>query len=79
MSKIPAIYSSSEIKHFCFCGEEEDMEHVYTCKQLNSEEPITEYKNIYSENIDQISYVYKRFMENMKTREQILINIDKSE
>ena len=44
MSKIPANYSSREVKHLCFCGEEEDMEHVYTCKQLNNEEPLIEYK-----------------------------------
>ena len=72
MSKISANYSSREVKHFCFCGEEEDMEHVYTCKQLKSEEPLTEYKYIYSENIDKISYVYKRFVENMDIREQLL-------
>ena len=48
------------------------MEHVYTCKQLQSEEPLTEYKYIYSENIEKINYVYKRFVENMDIREQIL-------
>ena len=74
MSKIPHNYSSREVKHFCFCWEEEDMEHVYTCKQLKYEEPLTEYNYIYSENMDKISYVYKRFMENMNmNREHILI------
>ena len=29
-------------------------------------------KYIYSENIDKISYVYKRFVENMDIREQLL-------
>ena len=72
MSKIPANYSSREVKHLCFCGEEEDMEHVYTCKQLNNEEPLIEYKYTYSENVKKIRYVHKWFVENMDKREELL-------
>jgi uncharacterized protein (DUF2225 family) len=46
--------------------------HVYTCKQLKNEEPIIEYKYIYSENMKKVSYVYKWFVENMDKREEIL-------
>jgi hypothetical protein len=72
MSKIPANYSSREVKHLCFCGEEEDMEHVYTCKQLNNEEPLIEYKYTYSENVKKIRYVHKWFVENMDKRDELL-------
>ena len=29
MTRIPANYSSSTVKHECVCGDQENMEHVY--------------------------------------------------
>ena len=55
------------------------MEHVYTCKLLNSEEPETEYKQIYSNNLDLITKVHRRFVDNMGEREQKLIEIEKEQ
>ena len=72
MTRIPANYSSSTVKHECVCGDQETMEHVYTCTQLNSDKPETEYKTVYSNNIEIIKKVHRRFEENMKNREIIL-------
>ena len=76
MVKIPANYSEREVKHKCIiCNNEENMEHVYTCKLLNSEEPLTEYNQIYRDNMDLIIDVYRRFVDNMDKREQKLNEI----
>ena len=69
MTKIPANFSSENVKHKCFCGENETMKHVYTCTNLNSEKPAIKYEHIYSNNIQKLSEVYKRFEHNMTKRE----------
>jgi hypothetical protein len=69
MTKIPAYFSSENVKHKCFCGGNETMKHVYTCAQLNSEETAIKYEHIYSNNIQQLSEVYKRLEHNMTKRE----------
>ena len=69
MTKIPANFSSENVKHKCFCGENETMKHVYTCTNLNSEEPAIKYEHIYSNTIQKLSEVYKRFEHNMTKRE----------
>ena len=73
MTRIPANYSSSTVKHECVCGDQENMEHVYTCIQLNSDKPEIEYKSVYSNDNEMIKKVYRRFEENLKKRE-ILLN-----
>ena len=55
------------------------MEYVYTCKLLNIEEPLTEYNQIYRDNMDLIIDVYRRFNDNMDKREQKLIEIEKEQ
>ena len=50
LTRIPANYSSSAVKHGCVCGDQENMQHVYTCIQLNSDKPEIEYKYVYSNN-----------------------------
>ena len=47
LTRIPANYSSSTVKHECLCGYQENMEQVYTCIQLNSDTPEIEYKSVY--------------------------------
>jgi hypothetical protein len=47
MTRIPANHSPSSVKHGCVCVDQENMEHVYICIQLNSENPETEYKSAY--------------------------------
>ena len=71
MTNISDNFSSKKFK--CICGDnDENMKHIYSCKMLKSEEPETEYENVYTENIDKILYVQKRFHENMKKRENLL-------
>ena len=70
MVKIPANYSAREVKHKCIiCNNEENMEHEYTHKLLNSEEPLTEYNQIYKDNMDLIIDAYRRFVDNMDKKE----------
>ena len=46
MTNIPNIFSrKNDLK--CLCGQPENMEHVYNCKFLNSEEVNTKYEKIY--------------------------------
>ena len=71
MVNIPANFSSkAEFK--CQCGNKEDMEHVYSCKILNSETTDIHYEEIYKDNIYQISEVHKRFQKNLKKREKLM-------
>ena len=74
MNKLPANFYSEKVKHECFCGENETMQHVYTCTKLNNEEPATKYEHIYSNNLQKLSEVYKRFENNMTKRENEMKN-----
>ena len=57
----------------CFCGEREDMKHVYYCKKINKHKRETEkYSMIYNENISQQISVYKIFEVNYKQREKLI-------
>ena len=48
------------------------MEHLYECKVINSEEPEIKYEEIYSNNIQSIYEVNKRFQQNMNLREEFI-------
>ena len=58
----------------CLCGEKEDMEHIYYCKYLNSEDPEENFENLFSGNIQIQAKVFKRFENNMITREKLQNN-----
>jgi hypothetical protein len=62
------------VKHECVCGENETMQHVYTCTKLINEDPLTKYEHIYSNNLQKLSEVYKRFENNMTKRENEMKN-----
>ena len=68
MVNIGANYGKSEP---CFCGADEYMLHVYTCKHLNVEETNVPYENIHTGNLREIVEVFRRFEENMRIRENI--------
>ena len=68
---IPANFGSEKE---CKCGEKENSAHIDECKILNNELPEFEYNDIYSENIEKIRKIYERFKENMKKRENSLVN-----
>ena len=74
MVDIGANYGKSES---CFCGADENMLHVYTCKHLNVEETNVPYENIHTGNLREIVEVFRRFEENMRIREKIKTNKNK--
>ena len=55
----------------CLCGEIETMNHIYSCKSLNTEEEILPYSKIYSGNIGEQITIFKRFQKNMRNREKM--------
>ena len=73
MINIPANFHSKLKEEFrCICGQFEDMKHIYSCKWLNSDEPVTEYEEIFSDDVNKQVKVYRRFEENFEKREELL-------
>ena len=68
MVNIAANFSSkSELK--CECGELEDMKHIYECKHFNDKTTEMPFEKIFNGNLNEQKFVYKRFKQNMQTRE----------
>ena len=66
MVQVPDNFPKSEIKTKCFCGENEDMKHIYTCNILNEGIGQTEkYENICNGTISQKTRIFLKFEENM--------------
>ena len=74
MINIPVNYSSNKEIHKCECGQIEEMSHIYECKNLNSEKSNLKYEYIYTDNIEHIKKVYRRFTTNMQVRGNNLNN-----
>ena len=73
VANIPDNFSSKQkVVYICKCDNIEDMKHVYMCQILNPEKHVTEYEEIYSENIQSIKEVYRRFQNNLNERERQL-------
>ena len=80
MINIPANFSSHTNKFKCFgCQSDENMKHIYTCYELNSEKPESDYENVYTNDINKVHTVYKRFDENMKKRENLMKELENEE
>ena len=80
MTNIPANFSSQKIKFKCIgCQSDENMKHIYICKELNSEKPESEYENVYTNDVMKIHTVYKRFDDNMKKRENLIKELENEE
>ena len=58
----------------CVCGEEETMEHIYSCKLLNKEKYQLSFNLIFTGNIGEQITIFKIFQNNMKERERLLNN-----
>ena len=70
MTNISANYPGKmKNEHKCFCGQAENMEHIYYCSRLNNTEIKIEYVNIYKGNISNMKTILERFKENMNKRE----------
>ena len=48
------------------------MEHIYTCRKLNTKKEILSYENIFNGNIGEQTAIFRRFKENMKERENLM-------
>jgi hypothetical protein len=72
MLDIPSNFSSSnKNKEFnCFCGNYNDMKHIYECQLLNVEEPSEKYEQIFEGNIEQQIIVFRRFDNNFEKYEK---------
>ena len=69
MINIKANFSSkSEFK--CECGELENMNHIYECKNFNEKTPEIPFEKNYNGNLNEQKFVYKRFKQNMQTKEE---------
>ena len=74
MIDIPSNFQKSDEKSLCFCGEQENMKHVFDCEILNEGKPISEnYENVFNGNIGTQIRIFRQFEENLKKRE-IIIN-----
>ena len=55
------------------------MEHIYICKILNNEEPNIPYNKVFIGNIGEQVSILRRFLTNMKQREQMKIRNKENE
>ena len=60
----------------CFCGNKENMKHIYECKYWNTEEPSEIYEKVYTGTMNQQIEVLRRFEMNFEKREQYINSIE---
>ena len=70
MVQIETNFPTKFSKNLCFCGNEANQEHIYTCHYLNKEKETIEFKRIYEENVNIQKQIYKRFEKCLETRKQ---------
>ena len=54
----------------CVCQEYENMEHIYICKSLNEEDIRVEYEKLFCGNINELTYILRKYEENFDKREK---------
>ena len=69
MVQIPSNFGKPEEK--CFCGERENMPHIYSCQMLNEKQPEIPFEKLNNGSISDQNRIYQRFENNMKIRNQI--------
>ena len=75
MVNISANFPKPNIEYKCFCGQKEDMKHVYNCELLNEgRQPNIEYERIFTGNISEQIEVFRIFEQNMERRETMKEN-----
>ena len=73
MVQIPDNFPKSETKTKCFCGDIEDMKHIFTCNILNNGINQSEkYENIFNGTISQQTKIFHKFEENMENRKTLI-------
>ena len=71
MVDIPANFPKPNVENKCFCGEIEDMLHIYNCEFFNSKQQKLPFEKIFSGNMKHQIEVYRSFEENLEKREKI--------
>ena len=64
-------FSKLKMDKTCSCGIIETLEHIYSCKSLNSEENEVPFQNIYSKNIKNQIESFRRMEKALEIRENI--------
>ena len=72
MVDIPANFGS---KAQCICGENEIMQHIYSCEHLNNEKEEVNFEKIYTGTLTEQVKILKRFRNNMEIRTKLKIII----
>ena len=72
MIPIPSNFPSKEINCKCFCGQIEDMRHIYESECWETGYNEFPYEKIYSENIIELKKVYIQFKVKFEIREEFL-------
>ena len=70
MVNIPANFPKYKTAEKCMCGENENMEHLYTCKYLNKEKSEISYQQIYTTNMNNQIAIFRKTEKVLENREQ---------
>ena len=61
-------FSKSKLKENCICGQIESLEHIYSCKILNTEENGIPFEEIYSNNMKNQIEVLRKIEKSLENR-----------
>jgi len=61
MTNIPENFKTKMEVNKCVCGQTEQMAHIYECINLNNKKVTMKYENIYTDNVENLKIVFKRF------------------
>ena len=75
MIDIPANFPKSKEKTVCFCGNIEDMNHIYECELFSSEKQNISYEKIYNGDIHEQTEVFRR-MENCLDKRKSITDLE---
>ena len=73
MIQIESNFPEKEEIKPCICGEQMKMKHIYTCKNLNKENVIIEFEEIFRENVKNQKIISKRFRKSFENWKKLEI------
>ena len=77
MTQIPYNFPKSKEKHECWCGEIEDMDHIYNCElYTNNKKQSISYNNIHNGKLEEQLEVFRNFKQNLDQRERMKAKIE---
>ena len=72
ITNIPNNYKSRNQKIKCWCGEDEEIEHIYSCKILNKNEKIEiKYEEMYRNNLKKQMQILRILEKNLERRKSM--------